>query len=235
MEAGQLSHRHLSDLGTIKPLLLTDAPFNEYVQLLTNHSVLFQKGLAQVQKNEETLKIEMADAERDKADGAFGRGLKLYALSDDHAEVEASRVLSILINNFKNLAGLNYEAQTIATDKLVSELVSPAYSPKVSLLQMDRYVARLQKTNDDFKTHFGGRMVTAATTESYDVKVIRTEMINKYNEFTIYVLAMAKALKTPLFISALDLLNTARKYYADMLARRTSKEKKEEKAEAPAS
>lgn len=235
MEAGQLIIRHLSDLAKIDPSSLSDAPFNGYVQTLTDHSILYQKGLAQVQKNEETQKIEMADADRDKADTAFGRGLKLYAVSDDPAEVEASRVVSILFNNYGNLVALNYEAQTIATDKLVSELLSPAYSTKVSLLQMDRYVARLQNTNDNFKTLFGGRIVTIAATESYDMKVIRTEMTTKYNEFTNYVLAMALALNTPLFLSALNLLNTARKYYADMLARRSPKDEKEEKEEVAVS
>lgn len=65
-------------------------------------------------------------------------------------------------------------------------------------------------------------MVTTATTESYDLKVIRAEMVTKYGEFTTYVLSMTKALETPLFVQALNLLNTARKYYADLLARRTA-------------
>jgi len=229
LEAGQLIIRHLSDLNAVDSSLLTDAPFNSYVQTLSNQSVLFQKGLAQVRKNEETQKIDLADADRDKSTVAFGRGLKLYAVSDDPAEVEASRGLSILFDSFKNLATLSYEAETIAIDKLVSELTSPAYSSKVSLLQMDRYVTRLQNTNNNFKTLFGGRMVTTATTESYDLKVIRAETITKYGEFTTYVLAMAKALEAPLFIQTLNLLNTARKYYADLLARRVTpkKEKKE--------
>jgi len=228
LEAGQLIIRHLSDLNAVDSSLLTDAPFNSYVQTLSNQSVLFQKGLAQVRKNEETQKIDLADADRDKSTVAFGRGLKLYAVSDDPAEVEASRGLSILFDSFKNLATLSYEAETIAIDKLVSELTSPAYSSKVSLLQMDRYVTRLQNTNNNFKTLFGGRMVTTATTESYDLKVIRAETITKYGEFTTYVLAMAKALEAPLFIQTLNLLNTARKYYADLLARRVTpkKEKK---------
>lgn len=222
MEAGQLIIRHLSDLGTIDPTLLTDAPFNVYVQALGSHSVLFQKALAQVRENEETQKIDLADVDRDKSTVAFGRALKLYAVSDDQAEVEASRGLSILFDSFKNLPSLSYEAETIAIDKLVSELTSPGYSSKVSLLQMDRYVARLQNTNNNFKVLFGGRMVTTATTESYNMKVIRAEMITKYGEFTTYVLAMAKALDAPLFVQALNLLNTARKYYSDLLARHTA-------------
>lgn len=222
MEAGQLIIRHLSDLGTIDPTLLTDAPYTVYAQALSTHSVLFQKALAQLRENEETQKIDLADAERDKSTVAFGRALKLYAVSDDPAEVEASRGLSILFDNFKNLATLSYEAETIAIDKLVSELSNPIYSLKINLLQMDRYVTRLQHTNDNFKILFGGRIVTTATTESYNMKVIRAEMITKYGEFTTYVLAMARALEAPLFIQTLNLLNTARKYYSDLLARHTA-------------
>ena len=230
MEAGQLIVRHLTDLETIDSSLFTDAPFNVYVQALGTQSVLFQKAMAQVRENEETQKIVLADADRDKSTVAFGRGLKLYAVSDDPAEVEASRGLSILFDNFKNLESLSYEAETIAIDKLVSELRNPIYSPKVSLLQMDRYVTRLENTNNNFKEFFGVRMVTTATTESYDMKVIRAEMLTKYGEFTTYVLAMAKALDTPLFVQALSLLNTARKYYADLLARRTAPKKEEKEA-----
>ena len=47
------------------------------------------------------------------------------------------------------------------------------------------------------------------------MKTIRMDALKKYSDFTTYVLAMAKALEAPLFIQALNLLNTARKYYAD--------------------
>ncbi|MBL7972478.1 MAG: hypothetical protein JNL03_13255 [Prolixibacteraceae bacterium] len=57
-------------------------------------------------------------------------------------------------------------------------------------------------------------------TETYDLKLIRKEMFTKYSEFASYILAMAKATNTPRFLTALNLLNTARKYYDDMLARR---------------
>jgi len=47
-------------------------------------------------------------------------------------------------------------------------------------------------------------------------------MFRRYSEFCDYVLAMAKGLDTPLFTTTLNLLNAARKYYADLLARRTA-------------
>jgi hypothetical protein len=54
------------------------------------------------------------------------------------------------------------------------------------------------------------------------MKAICTETTAKYGEFTVYVLAMAKALEAPLFVKTLNLLNTAHKYYADLLAHRTA-------------
>ena len=229
MEGGQLMKRHMNDLSTIDQPLRTDAPFNSYIQYLTGITGNYEVALIQIRKNEETDKVVLADTTRDKSVNAFGRGLKFYELSDDMAEVEASKSLSIVFKSYKNLTVLNYEAETLAIDKLLSDLRSPKYSPKVSLLQLDRTVRRISNDNETFKTLFGGRMVTVALTETYDLKIIRKEMFKKYKDFCGYVLAMSKANDNPLFLTALNLLNTARKYYADMIAKRSSK--KEEKEE----
>jgi hypothetical protein len=228
MEFGQLMNRHISDLTTIAPAMLTDAPFNNYVQQITAKLATYNKALAQVQKNAETDKIAQSDTIRDKAISAFSASLKLYALSDDQAEVEASRVLSILLKTFKNLAKLNYEAESIGIDKLVSDLESVNYANKVTLLNIGRYVTRMKMANQNFKTLFSNRMVVEASAETYNLKALRKETLKLYSEFTAYVPAMANANNTPLFTSALALLNTARKYYADLVARRaTVKEVKE--------
>jgi hypothetical protein len=229
MEVGQLMNRHLNDLTTIDPKLLTDAPYNDYVSQLTSKSSVFQKALVQVRKNQETEKIIQADEDRDKAIEAYRKSLQLYKVSDDPAEVEAVRVLGILMGSYKNLARLNYEAETIGIDKLMSDLESPKYVAQVALLNIGRYVDRMKVTNQNFKTLFSARMVTGAMTETYNVLAIRKELLKQYTDFTAYVLAMAKALDTPLFNAALTLLNTARKYYADMLARRSSLKAAKEK------
>lgn len=221
MEAGQLNRRTLDDLATINQTLMIDVPFNTYVQEITRQKGLYENALAQIRKSEETEKISLADKNRDKAVDAFGKALKLYGVSDDAAEVDASRGLSIVFNSFNGLADLNYEAETMAIDKLVSELESPAHAAKIDVLNMARYIIRLKTTNEAFKSLFGNRLVIQASTETYDMKVVRTDLMKKYAEFTNYVLAMAKALETPLFIQALNLINASRKYYSDLLARRT--------------
>ncbi|MBK6284831.1 MAG: hypothetical protein IPF54_21305 [Draconibacterium sp.] len=217
MEAGQLMIRHQNDLNTIDPALRTDVPYNSYMERIGIKTELYFAALAQVQKNEETEKILLADKARDKAVSSFNLALKLHASAEDPTEVEASRSLRILFDTFKNIAKLNYEAESLAIDKLVNDLNSEAYSEKIAYLHMNKYVTRLSETNDIFKNLFGGRMVGTAMTESYDMKTIRKEMQVLYTDFVEYVFAMAKATESQLFITALNLLNAARKYYNDQM------------------
>ena len=231
MEFGQLLRRHLTDLATIDQALVTDNAYTNYLNQIAELVATYERALAQVRKSEATEKIAKADAERDKAITAFTMAFKLHGLSDDQQEVEAARGLEILFNSFKDLANLSYEAQSIGMDKLVTELSSAAYAEKVSYLHMSKYVSRMANTNNEFKTLFSGRIVAEANTENLDMKAIRSELYVVYNDFTDYVLAMSKIADLPLYASALNLLNTARKYYADQLARHlstvaTAKEKK---------
>ena len=218
VEVGQLINQHLSDLATIDPNLRTDEPYNSYITDMATKATNYQKGLLQAQKNAETEIIVKADGVRDKSARALGAALKLYALSDNADEVEASRRISILFSPFKKLDTLNYSSETLAIDNLVSDLLSPAYNSYVSILQVDRYIFRLQNANENFKPLFGSRMVTKALTETFDMKLLRTELLKKYSDFAEYVLSMAKVTNSPLFITTLNLLNAARKYYNDQMA-----------------
>lgn len=98
METGQLNVRLLNDLGTIDPALKTDASFNNYYQLAEEHSELYARALAQIQKNENTLKIANADRQRDKALTSFRMALKLHLAAFDEGEAENSHSISILFS-----------------------------------------------------------------------------------------------------------------------------------------
>ncbi len=222
MEFGQLMKRLLNDLSTIDQTLLTDQPYTDYFRELTDKLTIYEKGLAQVRKNEETEKIAIADTVRDKAISSFAKALKLYAISDKPEEIEASRILRILFSTYKNLARLSYEAESIGLDKLVNDLQSAHYAEQIAILNLERNVDRMKVTNEDFKTIFSSRMEINATTDSYDVKTIRAEMLQIYNDYIAYILAMSKAHITTPFNLKLSLLNTARKYYSDLLAHRNS-------------
>lgn len=228
MEFGSLMQQHLRDLATIDQALFTDYPYNVYLQKIADGTAYYGKGLANASKNDETEKISHANKVRDRAIVAFSVALKLYLLSDDPAEVDAGKSLRNLYKTFKNPAKLNYESKTLAIVKLVSELENEKYAEKVTFLNIGRYVARMKSTNQQFDTLFGGRMVTEAMTETYNMRAMCSELLAVYNEFTAYILAMSNALKTPLFITSLALLNTTRSYFAVLLARR-KKNKPEKK------
>jgi len=228
LEFGSLMDQHLRDLATIDQALLTDQPYNAYLQKIADGTDYYMKGLANARKNDETEKISRANKVRNKAIVAFSLNLKLYLLSDDTAEVDAGKSLRNLYKTFKNPAKLNYEAKTFAINKLVSELENERYAEKVTFLNIGRYVTRMKIANQQFDALFRGRMVTEAFTETYDMRAMRSELLADYNEFTAYILAMSNALKTPLFITTLLLLNTTRSYFAVLLARR-KKNKPEKK------
>lgn len=220
MEAGQLINRHLIDLGTIDPALLTDVPYNNYLDALRTRSALYGQAVAQIQKNAETLKIADADQLRDNAVRAFASALKLYGYSDVAAEREAARELGIIYKSLKDITTMNYEAETQAIAKLLSELAKPAAAANVATLGISRWVTFLQTSNQAFANLFGSRIQTEAVTETYDMKVVRKETFKLYTEFCDYLLSMGKATNGQLFVKALNLVNAGRSYYADLIARR---------------
>jgi hypothetical protein len=228
LEGGQLLRRHIADLSTIDRELATDAPYNQYVADLEDRAAGYEQGVARIQKNEETENVKHADVGRDKAISALGRSIRVFEVSDVAEEVEAARVLSIVLGNVRNLSILNYEAETLAIDKLTGDLESEEYAGRVTLLNIGRYVERLKTANETFKTIFANRIQAEALEEVFDMKMFRTETFKKYNQFCSYVLAMANATQAPLFVTAVNLLNAGRKYYADLLARRTGGEGEEE-------
>lgn len=231
LEAGQLIKRHLSDIATLDKELIVDEPLTNYLDGLTTAEATYEKALVQVQMNEESKKIQVADINRDKSISVITSAISLHSKSDDAEEIEAARSLTILINTYKDLANLSYEAESMGLDRLVSDLESEAYKPKVDLLGMGRYVTRAKDANDAFKTLFGNRLVAEASTITYNAKLLRKELFAQYGEATQYIVSMANAHKTPQFLQVLALINEARKYYAGLLARRAGVKDKENEAE----
>ena len=228
METGQLTARVVEDVGAIPTELKTDVPYNKYVAKLGEISELYFRALAQVRKREETELIVKADGLRDKTISSFKMAIKLHLAALDPEEAEAARGLSILFGAYKEIDKMNYEAESLAIDKLVNDLNTPAYSEKINSLHMEKYVNNMAEANASFKSLFSQRLQGVAATEVFDIKTIRREMLTVYDDFCEYVLALAKATDLPLFVDTLGLINTSRKYYADLLARRAGNAKNDE-------
>lgn len=218
LEAGQLVRRNLDDIDSLDPALITNEPLKNYLTRLNASEKTYEKALLQVQVNEESAKISVADSNRDKSVSVILSAINLHSKSDDAAEVEAAHSLTILMNTYKGITDEKYDAESLGLDKMVEALESDAYKSKVELLGMGRYVTRVKETNEAFKALFGNRLIVEASTISYNAKQLRKELYSLYNETVQYVVSMANALDTPEFVKVLALINKARSYYADQLA-----------------
>lgn len=231
LETGQLIKRHLADLATLASPM--DEVLRAYLSKLIHYSSLFDKSLLQLRKNEETEKIHLQDAARDKAIAFFTRALNVYELSDDPKELEAYKSLALLLKVFKGLGALNYEAETNGIDNLLQDLGKIEYLAKVEVMQLGRFVERLAKENEKFKVLFSNRLMIESQKEHFDTKKIRKEMLDEYSKFTNYLLVMAQNTNTVEYINRLNIINIGRKYYADLLAKRKgTKEKGKEPEQA---
>ena len=206
--------------GIIMLNVATDDGFTNYLTQLETSSDQYDKAMVQVKKSDETEKIAKADQTRDTAISALMRYLKVFELSEDEEEVLAYKSLNALVKTYKNLQTWNFEEESNGIDNLVNDLNNSKYLPSVTLLNMNRYVTRLATRNTDFKTLFAGRTMEEASKEVFDVKKLKSDLKTLYTDLATYVLSMAKSKDSEEFNKSLTIMNTVRKYYADLLAKR---------------
>jgi len=225
LESNELVKRFLADMEAVPPAdpRVDVTVFNQYVQGLSTRSAAFQKALLGIQGNAATQNVVALDGERDTSVRVLRKAIKLALCSDVPAEAEAAHKLMVLLAMYKEVEYLNYEAETMAIDKLIDELQNATYAPMVTSLLLTRYVQRLKTSNDSFKAQFGTRITGEAFQESFDSRALRQDLMDYYRDFTLYLQVMATTTSEPYFVQVLAIVNAARKYYADMLATRRGK------------
>jgi len=216
--AGQLMQRHLDDIAKILPAS-TDAPLKTYIAKFTERCLAYDKSIQLVRRDENTPRVEAADADRDAAVGNLGKALELYKTSDVAAEAEAAAGLLVVFRSYKDLANWTYEEETKGIDKLLADMATTASAKRVTTLGIQRYLDRLKATNTTFKTITSGRNTTMATTIHANTRQLRRDLFDTYAEMTNYLVAMANATDKADFTVPLQYINTQRKYFADTLAR----------------
>lgn len=220
LEFGQQIKSMLANIDLLGKDFISDQLLTEYLQTLRNEITAYDKAMLPVAKSDETAKIAAADKHRDDAVSALTRQLWVYEVSDDEAELEAYQSLSTLFDTYNGIQKWNFEEETNGIDNLLADLLNSKYKPQVELLQMLRYVNRLEAANTAFKTLFAARIQEASGKESYDVPALRKAIKTVYEDMVGYVLTMVKAQKTEPYLKTLDVINTVRKYYHDLLAKR---------------
>jgi hypothetical protein len=197
-----------------------DVDFKAYQTKSNLEIVEYDKAMLQVRKSDETEKIATADRLRDNALSATTRQLSVFELSENENEVLAYKSLNTLFKTYKGIQAWNFEEETNGIDNLIADLNNAKYLPSVTLLNMGELVTRIGNKNQAFKALFEGRTQETAGKDVFDTKQLRAQMTVTYNDMIAYILVMAKTKKTDEFTKSLDIVNSVRKYYADMLAKR---------------
>ena len=226
LEAGQLVKSNLTDVATAGINTTTDPLIQNYLTLLSADAAQMDLALIQVKEQQETHNLEVLDMTRDASVRVLRMQLNIYSHSNIPAEVAAYNVLKIPFNAYKNIEKLNYEAENNAIDNFVAELAKPTYTAAIATLSLGGLIMRMKNDNNAFKTLFSTRSITVATTVHYDAKVTRKTMIANYEAYATYVTSLTNATANlatnAYYLSLFNIIDNIRKYYSDMLARRTS-------------
>ena len=218
LEFGQHIKSVTKGISTLN--IVNDDSFKTYQTTLATNIADYDKAMLQIQKSDETEKIVNADYVRDMAVSALTRYLSVFQLSENENEVLSFKSLNTLLNTYKGVQSWNFEEESNGIDNLVNDLNNAKYLPSVTLINMTAFVSRVSTRNADFKTLFAGRTQEVASKEVFDAKVLRKETGTTYQNMIEYVLSMSKAKNNEEFNKSLDIINTVRKYYADLLAKR---------------
>lgn len=220
LEVGQFIIRFLTDFQNQNLDATVDPDFKRLLDELKTQSPLYEASLLQIRAKAESEELAKLDMVRDKALRTLRRALLVTEFSQDIAEQEAYASLKIILKTYRDIENQNYEAESLAIDTLVTELRSPKNALAVQRLGLERYVNKVEETNTIFKNTFDKRSTNTISTEVFDTKLLRKNIIQAYKNLSEYVLVMAKTKNTPFYSETLTILNNGRKYFSDILARR---------------
>ena len=97
---------------------------------------------------------------------------------------------------------------------------SNEYNDDVVALYITNFVNELDKSNTAFNEIFNKRSLQSLQKNNLNVKEIRKEISEIYQNMANYIVAVTNVKEDPFYTKTLEVLNNSRKYYADMLARR---------------
>ena len=228
LETVQLVKEHLLDVDKLE---ITDAPTQKFITDLTAQSAEFEAYIENERNSEFSKAIREYDMEREKGLSAFGRALKVHALSANATEQAAYNRLNSVWNIHKKLVKANDKQQTSGIDNLTADLDNDAARESLNTLFMGGILQRINQANNAYKTELAKRNDEQAERIFYESKRLRSQLLNTYKLYGNYIQSMTNLYSdSELFDKIFSLLNVTRKKFAD-LAKRRKKSSPEETGE----
>ena len=219
-EFGQFIIRFYEDFEKSELRTDYDADFEAMYEKLKAKIPAYNKAVEQIKAQEESKKIQELDADRDSALQSLKDSLKPYRKSKIAEEQQAYNALRILLDQYKEVQNNAFEEETNKLNSLIAALESAEYADKVSVLAVSKFIANLKASNTAFNDLFAHRSFAVSQKETYDVKLLRKDLLTDYKKMANYILALASVKEDEFYKKTLELLNNSRKYFADVLARR---------------
>jgi hypothetical protein len=220
LESGQFIIRFLTDFKSQNLDPNSDPEFKTLYDSLLTQSPVYDSALMQIRAKAESELLMVQDDSRDKKGSTLRRALNVFQHSDVAAEQSAFKILKIVLNTYKDIETVSFEAESLGLDNLVAELRSPAHAPAVATLGLTTHINNLETANATFKTTFNTRSTATISNVVYDTKLLRKNILTTYRDLAEYVHVMAKRKNTPFYNDTLTALNNGRKYFSDSIARR---------------
>jgi Family of unknown function (DUF6261) len=221
LESGQFIIRFLTDFQSQNLDPNSDPEFKTLYDSLLAQSPVYDSALMQIRAKAESELLLSLDDNRDKKVSTLKKALNVFLYSDVPEEQAAFKLLRIVLKTYKDIESANFEAESLGLDNLVAELRTPTYSPAVATLGLAVHINNLEAANAAFKTTFNARSTATISTVVYDTKLLRKNILATYRDLAEYVHVMAKRKNTPFYNDTLTALNNGRKYFADIIARRS--------------
>lgn len=227
-EFGQFISRFFEDFKGASLVANKDEDFNTMFEQLKAQIPTYNKALEQIRESEDTNKIATLDRVRDADLQALRDSIKPYRNAKTDQKKQAYNALKIILDEYKDVARDSYEQETIRLNTLIATLKNDANQPHFSLLKIIDFLTELEQSNTEFNKVFAKRSAQNLQKETYDVKALRKQMTELYRKLSNYIVTLAGIKQDEFYKKVLDTLNNSRKYYADTLAVREGKKKKED-------
>jgi Family of unknown function (DUF6261) len=221
LEAGQFIIRTTTDITNLGLTLAQDADIAQLHASLMSQSPTFELAIMQVRSQAETSELAALDSIRDKKFTTLKRAFSVFENTDDSTEKTAYNLVKLLLNNYKDIDVLNYEAESLAIDRLILDLNNATYATAVQTLSLQNHISNLETANNNFKTKFSARSSNTINTVVYDSKLLRKNIFETYKELADFAVVMAKRRPADAYYSSvLTAINAGREYFANIIARR---------------
>ncbi|WP_320051562.1 DUF6261 family protein [uncultured Acetobacteroides sp.] len=207
---------HIKSLGDT---MLTDAELRNLVITILSFAEDFNKAILQVQKNLKSDDIATKNQVRDISISALKSWVKNATYSTDEAELRAANGLTTLLDTYGDIARMSLDKESGTIDKLVAEFEGPTYKPMVEKIGLSARLARLKADNNAFKALYEGRRAESITKDSAKAISLRRQVNEQYQILSSYVLLRAKMTDDAQYAEALQIINTIRKEYNELVAR----------------